>query len=268
MVIESARVAAEWAPDSARVLVCLLGSFRIIKDGSSLTLRPGGKVEQLMASLVLRGRYGVPREELLEEIWPSSDIGQARQSLNSLAYWLHRRLGDALDGRPPIVRRDGHYLLNTDVGIAVDVVEFEAAVEAGARLDEAGDIQGAIESYNGAVGFYAGDLAAGTDIHQLLERERLRARYLSTLAKLSDRYFAMGDYRRSLQYALELLGTDPCREDAHRIAMRCFVRFGERAQALRQYQVCRRVLEMEFQAPPEEATEALFELVRSHPNRV
>ena len=50
--------------------------------------------------------------------------------------------------------------------------------------------------------------------------------------------------------------------------MRCCVRRGERAQALRQFRVCERILRSEFDAPPGGATLALFEQVRTAPEQV
>ncbi|NTU64270.1 MAG: alpha/beta hydrolase, partial [Chloroflexi bacterium] len=69
-------------------------------------------------------------------------------------------------------------------------------------------------------------------------------------------------------YASRLLTVDPCREDAHRLAMRCYARRGERAQALRQYQVCETVLRSEFDAVPEPATRQLFDQIRLSPASV
>jgi DNA-binding SARP family transcriptional activator len=255
----------ERAPSAAGVLVCLLGSFRIVKNGAAISLRPGGKVEQLVGSLALRAGRGVAREELLERVWPGDDVSLAAQSLNSLAHWLNRHLSDALAGHRPILHDGGRYSLNTVDGLRIDVIEFEAAIDAGNMLGSDGQTGSAILAYQEALGLYAGDLGGGSDIGQLLERERLRAKFLTTLSRLADQYFAMGAYERSLESALELLRTDPCREDAHRVAMRCYVRSGERAQALRQYQICRRVLELEFDAVPEPSTEALYELVRRDP---
>jgi hypothetical protein len=50
--------------------------------------------------------------------------------------------------------------------------------------------------------------------------------------------------------------------------MRCHVRLGERAQALRQYRVCRQILEREFGALPEPSTQALFAQIRLDPGSV
>ena len=58
---------------------------------------------------------------------------------------------------------------------------------------------------------------------------------------------------------------DPCREDGYRLAMRAYVRRGERAQALRQYRLCEHVLRREFDTAPEPLTTELFERIRASP---
>ena len=101
-----------------------------------------------------------------------------------------------------------------------------------------------------------------TDVGSVLERERLRARFLSLLAYLADEQYRAGEYGACLAQAWRLLGHDPCREDAHRVVMRCYVQRGERAAALRHYHVCAHILRAEFDAAPEPATTALFDQIR------
>ena len=250
------------------VTVCLLGAFRVLSRGTPVAMRPGGKSEQLLAALALAERGGIEREALIGLVWPDSDGALAAQSLNTLVYSLHRALGHALDGRPPVLRSDGRYRLNHEDGVATDVGLFDAAAAAGDLAHRAGDQATAMASYRAAVMLYTGDLVAGSHVQHVLERERLRARYLTARARLADHHFELGEYEVSLRNALGLLWLDPCREDAHRLVMRCHVRLGERAQALRQYQLCRRVLALEFGAVPEPATDALYEVVRLDPSRV
>jgi len=252
----------------APVLVCLLGSFRVVKFGQAVSLKPGGKAESLLANLALRSQVGLSREQILSLLWPSSDPALASQSLNTLVYSLHRALGDALSGRPPVLHLDGQYRLNAEDGVGVDVTAFDAAVEDGDRASRAGDEAAALASYRGAADLYLGDLVLASDVHQVVERERLRARYLHTCAQLADGRFSRGDYAGALQSALDLLTHDPCREDAHRLVMRCYNRLGQRSQALRQFRLCRDVLATEFEAVPEDATEELYELLRTEPARV
>jgi DNA-binding SARP family transcriptional activator len=247
------------------VYIRLLGPFQILKMGEPASLRSGGKAEQLLSILALKARSGVHRETLVEKIWPDAAPALSKQCLNTLVHELKTQLGDAIGGRPPIVHMQSTYQLNLHDGLKVDVLEFESAVNAGDRLLSEGSLAAAIDAYERAVVLYRGDLTSHPDISGLLERERLRAICLNTLARLADAHFELADYEAALACALRLLSVDPCREDAHRMTMRAYVRLGARAQALRQYNTCRLILVEEFDATPEPATEALFQLVRTDP---
>jgi DNA-binding SARP family transcriptional activator len=252
----------------APVRLCLLGGFRLLKGGRPVGVRPGSKTQVLLGYLGLRHRAGIPRDELVGLIWPSAAFDLAGQSLNTLVYSLHRLLGDALAGHHPVLHEHGVYRLNTERGIVVDVARFDAAVDRGDLQSWDGDRESAIRAYGGAAEIYVGDLSIGWDVQQVVERERLRGRYLHTRSRLADHEFARGRYSEALAHALDVLANDPCREDAHRMAMRAYVRLGERSQALRQYQLCRKILDREFEAVPETETEALYELVRLTPSQV
>jgi DNA-binding SARP family transcriptional activator len=119
--------------------------------------------------------------------------------------------------------------------------------------------------YHRAVDLYQGDLCVAPDPHAVIERERLRARYLTLLMRLADDHYRACHYELCQQYVQQLLRYDPCREDAHRLAMRCYVQVGERAQAFRQYRLCQELLRAEFDAPPEPATMTLFAQIRLDP---
>jgi DNA-binding SARP family transcriptional activator len=205
------------------------------------------------------------RDALLDAVWPESDLIRARQSLTTLVSSLRRLLGSALAGASPVLYREGGYVLNSTAGVAVDVARFDALAVEGERLMRASEVAGAMQSWKEAVGLYQGDICVGGDVHALVERERLRALQLTLLANLADHCLQDGRHHEALRHARQLLWYDPCREDAHRLVMRCHVRLDERAQALRQYRVCRQVLEREFAALPEPSTEALFTRIRLDP---
>jgi DNA-binding SARP family transcriptional activator len=253
---------------SPPVRVCLLGRFEILKYGVPIPLRPGGKVEQVVGALAIHRSAGVRREELIEGVWPDRDGEQAGNSLNNLAHWLKQQLRDALGGRSPVHHYGGRYFLALDGDLSLDTVEFDRLVELGSRCASDGDFETSVRLYDEALELYVGDLTSGSDILFLLERERLRGRYLSIMAGLAERCYARGDYEQSLRHALALVYADPCREDAHRMIMRCYVRDGRRSQALRHFALCRDILRREFGAVPEAATLVLFEAVRTDPERV
>ncbi len=249
------------------ILICLLGEFRIVKGGRPVALR-GAKSQAFLSHLGRRPDYGVSRDAVLETLWPESDVTLACQSLNSLVYSLHKLLGDAIAGAPPVLQDDGRYYLNVDAGVAVDITRFDALVRDGDQHSRAGRTVAAVGAYKEAAGMYRGELCGGSDIYATLERERLRTLHLKVLAHLADHYYAYGDHAACLEYALRILGSDPCREDAHRVVMRCHMRLGERSQALRQFRICEAALRREFDALPEAATVALFDRVRRAPDSI
>src|SRR5215207_9673526 len=248
-----------------QVLVCLLGGFRLLRFGQQLEVLISGKALTLLSSLALHLETGVTRDALLDLLWPEQDCEQSAVSLHSLIYSLHRRLRDDLQDASAVVYNNGSYLLNRAAGVSTDVARFDALGGEGNRLVTVNQDLEAVRHYGRALALYRGDLATGTDVYAVIERERLRANFLTILAWLADRSYREADYSSALEYASRLLAHDPCREDAHRVVMRAHVHRGERSQALRQYHLCEQVLRREFDIAPETATTTLFDRIRGAP---
>lgn len=249
------------------IFICVLGTFRVLRAGQSIPLH-GEKSEALLSQLALHYADGVPRSALLHALWPESEAELAGEALYSRIRSLHKLLGAALDGHAPVVRVDGCYRLNAPAGVSVDVACFDTFATTGDQQARAGHAAEAVALYEQAIRYYQGDLSVQADLHALVERERLRARYLTLLAAVATYACEMRDHAKCLAYAQRLLSHDSCREDAHRLVMRCHVRQGERAQALHQFRVCEEILHRAFNTTPEPETAALFELVRGNPGSV
>lgn len=71
----------------------------------------------------------------------------------------------------------------------------------------------------------------------------------------------------ALEFAMRLLALDPWREEAHRQMMRLLARSGQRSAALAQYETCRRLLAQELGVEPSPETTALYERIRTAPER-
>jgi DNA-binding SARP family transcriptional activator len=250
------------------VFIRMFGGFQLLSYGNPVLIRGRGKSEALLQTLALHGAYGVPRDVLLEKLWPETDMDLAGQSLNSLVYSLHKLLRDVMDGVPAVVNTDGGYRLNREEAVGTDIEWFVDLAHVADQQAVLGNDRVAVDLYSRAVRLYRGDLQGHDDAEFVIKREHLRARYLTLLARLAQYHYLGDEYSECLDYALRLLDWEPCREDAHRIAMACYVRRGERAQALRQYRLCESILSSEFGAQPEPATTRLFEQVRDDPTSV
>lgn len=249
--------------------IALLGGFRLVGNGKLIGSQRAAKLENLLSSLVLAETRGVARDALLAAVWPNTPVELSSQSLNSLMHSTRQLLATSLDGAAPILISGGTYRLNVNAGISSDVFRFDELVREGDCCKRQGNENCANARYSEAVLLYRGDLcASGDDLAAVMERERLRAEYLTLLSRLSDHAFAEEDYEAALRLAQRLLQADPCREDAYRRTMQAHVRLGQRAQAMRQYQLCERILRTEFDVTPEPATRAMFEALRAHPEQV
>ncbi len=238
----------------------------MLKMGQPVVIPTGGKIASLLRILALRPGFSIHRDSILFSLWPHSAPESAGQSLNSLVYALHKLFSDALAGSGLVLHTGDVYRLNTEAGVGVDVTVFDALVDLGDQHIRGCNWTEAARMYHEALALYRGDLEGGTEVEFTVERERLRGRYLTILVRLSNLHYAEADYSKALERVLLLLSREPCREDAHRMAMRCFVKLGERAQALRQYRLCELFLLTEFNATPELATKDLFEQIRTHPD--
>ena len=258
-----------WADAAAwPILICILGDFRLLQAGQRLAIRGGGKTEALLCYLGLHYGAAVPRATLINALWPASDPALGALSLNSLIYHLHKLTGKGQGGPALVVHDDGQYRLNVEAGVGVDAACFENLAEIGEQHARNGDRGAAGAAYARAVAIYRGDLCMATNVQALLVRERLRSRCLTLLAQIADHHYSMGDYTACLRVAWRLLEEDPCREDAHRLVMCCYVRRGERAAALRHYQTCVEILRTEIDVEPEPATRALLDLIRRRPELI
>ena len=202
---------------------------------------------------LLLHRQGLRKEEIGEKFWPDHTPARLDGIFRSTLYRLRRALF-----REIALFSDGVYHFNREVDYWFDVEEFEGL------LDEAGQVQASdqdqvIALLEGALTLYQGDYLAGV-YHDwcVLERERLRGRYLAALEMLARLYAARKDLQRAVELYQRLLVQDPYRELVHQELMRCYYHLGDRAAAIRQYQVCANVLRDDLGLDPTPETEALY----------
>src|SRR5829696_74612 len=146
---------------TADVLVCLLGNFRLLRRGEPLNLLIAGKAMALLSQLALHLNSGVPREGLLEILWPEQDAAHSMVSLNSLVYSVQRRLRDSTRDAPAVIYSNGRYSLNAAAGVSTDVAQFDTLADRGNRLAAAGQESAATLYYRHAIELYRGDLCTG-----------------------------------------------------------------------------------------------------------
>ena len=225
-------------PEAARVLLRLLGTFSVSVAGRDVPQEqwPSLRSAQLVQLLGLAPGHRLPREQVIETLWPQLGLVAGGANLRKAAH--HAR--EALGLREAVVLQGGQVLLCPSMKIEVDAARFERLADE-ARLR--GDAQACVE----AAGRYGGDLLPGAPYEAWADaaRTRLRSRYLELLR-------ASGQWER-------LAEAEPTDEPAHRELMRRSLGGGNRPAAIRWYSRLRAALRQALGVSPDRETNALYE---------
>jgi TolB-like protein len=225
----------------------LLGGFDLQSRQGQAVVPAGRKVRALLACLALSPDSAWPREKLMALLWSDRGAEQARASLRQALAEMRRVLGEP----SPVCAENDTVSLDPGL-VAVDAIQFERLANAG-KFDEAAML-------------YRGPLLDGHGVRDdafedwiLIERTRLHDLAVDVL----ERCAASQSGEAAIATLQRLLRLDPAREETHRLLMRLYYAAGQRAQALRQYEHCREILQRDLQAKPDTETERLYRQVQN-----
>ncbi len=261
-VLEASPVRPEWR---TTIEVHMLGPFEVRIDGRRMDDVEGQLAGSLLRWLLLRPGMAAHRDELIDRFWPEADPQRARNRLHVALSTVRRALRSVTEIEV-LELQDGTYRVSPAVDVRIDVLDVErearrvtTAAESGA--DQIGTL---MEAAEGIVDRYRGPLCPDLPYEEwtVYPRERLRMLYADVLEALVGACWSIGDYERCLDVAQRLLDEDPCREDTHRLLMRCYGALGRHGSALRQYESCRRILHATLGAAPSAATVATYHEAR------
>jgi two-component SAPR family response regulator/Tfp pilus assembly protein PilF len=205
---------------------------------------------------LLQHPHGLRKEELGGIFWPEHNPQKLDAIFRSSLYRLRRALF-----RDSVVFEEGLYRFNRKSIYWFDLEVFDKLLdEAEQTLAVAKKKKTAL--LEKALALYKGDYLSGVYADWCVsERDRLRGRYLAALEELARLYAERGELQRAIELYQSLLTQDQYHEVAHRELMRCYYRLGDRASAIRQYQICARILREEMGLNPMPETEKLHLLI-------
>ncbi|HUW14798.1 MAG TPA: BTAD domain-containing putative transcriptional regulator, partial [Anaerolineae bacterium] len=254
----------------SRLVIHLLGPFRVSLDGEPVTGLESDKVRALLAYLAVEADQPHRREKLVGLLWPEQPEQAARANLRRALANLRKAISDRpaiADGpaSPPYLRVTRQTVqFNSGSDASVDVTAFRAA------LEREGDAAPSIQPLEEAIALYRGSFLEGFFVKDsgpfedwsLLTRERLQ-RQAAALRDLASHYAQHGELERACDYAWRQVELEPWQEKPYQQLMRLLARTGRRSEALAQYEVCRRRLAEELGVEPASATTRLYERIRT-----
>jgi predicted ATPase/DNA-binding SARP family transcriptional activator len=244
---------------------CLLGGFRIIRGDKSLTseqihLR---KAIDLLKLLALAPSHSLHREQLYENLWPSSNPRSAAHNLSQILYTLRPKLA-AIDPSSRLEFEDDQLIWTAAGGISTDVEEFEQMARAALSRTEPMNSRTAAACQE-TIFAYTGDLLPQDGPSELfyLRRDELRQLYLELLLQLAGNYLELQEYLPAIDILQKALLADPASEEAHNRLMRSYALAGQRQIALRQFQILEQALRRDLDVAPSPESLLLREQILS-----
>lgn len=252
--------------------LAFLGSPEITHPQRGEVALANRKALALLAYLAMESGHAHSRESLLGLLWPDMPDADARNNLRVTWSHLRSKLGDdcLLSTRLDMQfnPHSAHWLDVTTFQNLLERCATHAHAHAHTRRSDCPDCQAHLAQ---AVALYRGDFLAGFfldgcaefDEWLTVQRERLRNQAIESLHELAGHHERAGHFAEAEGYVRRLLQLDPLREDAHRQLMRLLLAQDQRAAALAQFEVCKRVLADTLGVDPDPETLALAAHIRS-----
>ena len=226
---------------NGRPRLTLLGGFELLWNDEHVPLSTSA--QRLLAFVALRDRP-LQRSYVAGSLWLDSPEERAAANLRSALWRLH---GCGIE----LVHCEGTQL-SLDPGVIVDLREAEALAHHALDRTNGSDLD--VDP-----SLLSGDLLPDWyDEWVVYERERFHQLRLRALDALCGRLADAGRLDGALEIGLAAVADDPLRESSHRAVMRVHLADGNIAEALRQYRLCRRLLNEQLGVEPSERMQELM----------
>ncbi|MFW6010010.1 MAG: AfsR/SARP family transcriptional regulator, partial [Actinomycetota bacterium] len=135
--------------DRCEVAVRLLGDFRVEIDGRAIDAEhwPTRRSAELVQLLAITKRHALPREQVMDALWPDLEPGAAGANLRKAAHHARRALGSD----EAVVLGGGQVRLFPDAALETDLTTFEELARAALAAEDPRTCAQAAELYGGAL---------------------------------------------------------------------------------------------------------------------
>ena len=251
----------------------LLGSIQATLDDHPITGFESDKIRALLAYLVIESNRPHRRDALAALFWPEQDDRTAAHNLRQALLNLRQVLGDHNRSVPFLLVNRADIRMNLDGVAFVDVAEVLALIDTCQRHPHRSrdTCRSCLSRLERVAALYHGPFLGGLSLADSepfeewasARRQQLHRAVLEALHTLTTYHDRRGAFDQACWYAQRQLGLEPWREQAHRQLMRALAHSGQRAAALRQFQVCQRILMDELGVEPSADTWNLYHQIRA-----
>lgn len=251
------------------LFVRLLGPMEV-KKGTALI--PSASWKSKKALMILkylaanRDRGPIPRDVVMELLWPERDAESTSRNLNVALSNLRKTL------EPGAGRGESSYITVTGDSISlepggegwVDTELFREYVAEAEQAEKSGDVEAYFTALHRAEELYRGDFLP-EDLYEdwcSVERERLKEDHVNLIFNIAREHLNRGESDQTLDHLERALEIDPGREELYRMEMEIHGGAGNRAGIEKVYRRCVEHLREYYDVAPSPSTEKLYRKLR------
>ncbi|HKL01413.1 MAG TPA: BTAD domain-containing putative transcriptional regulator [Desulfotignum sp.] len=225
----------------------------------------GQKPLMLLKSLVLRGLQDIPKEILVNDLWPDAGPKAGEKNFKTNLHRVRKALEPvphAVFGYAYIFQKAGLVSLDPDL-VRLDIDLFTAYAQTASRHEAATDYEQALAYYDRALSVYRGDFFADDLYLEEVEQKRayFRLKYLELLPKKARLHEELDQLDAAVEVWHRLLEQDPYSERACRNLMILYADTGRRQAAVDLFHRFRDRLEQDLGAGPEKQTIHILSMI-------
>jgi DNA-binding SARP family transcriptional activator len=230
------------------VRIYTLGTFEVYRGDERIPDQQFRSIKQrFVLARLAAARRPLSADRIIDDFWPDSGEG-GRSSLNVCVFHLRKvlRPKEWPDELEYVVRDAMGIQLNAQLPIWHDVNDLLtlAANEGGPSEENIARWKRAVELYRGA---YLDNCYLDWAVAM---RDSLEATVLGCLRNLLEVLTSQQRAAESLEYANRLLELDKTCQEGHLAAMKAHLWLGRPEAAIRQFEVCKKLLARELQLEP------------------
>ncbi len=259
----SGQAAGEDKADAFRIQINVLGKFKLLRGETPITEKEWSaakKPQMLLKALITRGVENVPMDLIIDDLWPDSSPEDGKRNFKVVLHRLRKILGyPASSLNSYVLFEMNSASLNRNM-VRLDIEQFLDFCKRAREAEQSGDIRNSIECGKSAMELYRGDYLEDElyTSWTMQKRQEIRAVYTDILQHTASLYERQGNSRKSIELYKMLIKADPDREEAYRKLMLSYSHIGMRTEAIRVYEDCKRVLDVELGVDPDNLTTSLY----------
>lgn len=263
--VEPTESISEKAAGVPQIQIYVLGRFQLFLGETLVTGKEWSarQPQLLLKALITRGTENVPKDLLIEDMWPDTPPDDGKRNFKVVLHRLRKTLGNLTGPRSPYIWFKGNKISLNRGLVRLDIDEFLSLYKRARRAEQAGDIKGSIAYGNSTIELYKGDYLED-ELYTpwtALKREEIRAIYIDILRRTAANYENQGSSRRSIDLYKLVVKTDPTLEEAYQKLMLTYSNLGMKTEAVRVYNECSKALYRELGVNPDKLTTSIYERI-------